>query len=650
MIQYLPAFGMCRHRVVIGARQIAVRQVKCGPAVRFVRVDNLLRDLGRHGFGCRLLDRCGHQVLCGGWRRCCWLAVNPIHCLFGIGEFFGGATEATVWSNYFPIDRVDPAWKSIPYGRPIQNARYYVLDPHLSPCPIGVPGDLFIGGDCLASGYANDLERTRERFVHDVFSVDSNAVMYKTGDRARFMPDGNIEFLGRSDNQVKVRGFRIELGEIESALRKHAAVQDVVVATRGERTDKELVAYLAVKEGTSSNISMLRRHLQNLIPEYMIPAQWMFLDRIPMTPNGKVDLKALPDPGNLRPELGEAYLAPRNDLEKVVTRIWCEILGLQTVGVQDRFFDLGGTSLKAVRAVTRIKEELGIEISALAIFETPTIAELVQTLKHNRIETIEAAARDHAAPERNVSPSRRRDVAIVGMAARFPGARNVQEFWVNLHEGRESFTELTEEELRQSGEDEALLRDPNYVRICATIQDVDKFDASFFGINPREAELMDPQHRAFLECAWSALEDAGYDPYTFEGSIGVFGGVARNAYFTSNVVAHPNYRKDSANYTLILGNDKDYPARGSPTSSISGGLRSAFRQLARHRGWRCTSHVRAWPRVTATWRSWEGAGSSCPRPGTSSWMGGRCLRTDTYGPSMRLLAAWCAGAASASWY
>jgi len=478
----------------------------------------------------------------------------------------GGATEATVWSNFYPIGVIQPQWKSIPYGKPIQNARYYVLDSHLSPCPIGVAGDLYIGGECLASGYANDPEKTHERFILDPFSRKPDALMYKTGDLARFMTDGNIEFLGRSDHQVKIRGFRIELGEIESALAKHAAVRNVVVTARGpSRTEKELVAYVSLREGTQVGVTALRQYLNDLLPEYMIPSSWVFLERLPLTANGKVDLKALPDPDNQRPGLDQAFVAPGDRLETTVSKIWCEVLGLQSVGVEDRFFDLGGTSLKAVQAVAAINDCLKTDIAALALFEAPTIAQFVKMLKRDHVERA-GRSQEEASIERGASEipsgpglaSSEGAFAIIGMSVRFPGAENIEQFWRNLRNGVESFASLSEQDLLQSGIDPSVFQNPEYVRVCATIENVEDFDAAFFGLTPREAELMDPQHRAFLECAWSVLEDAGYDPFSHEGPIGIFGGVARNAYFANNIAPHPNLLKDAAQYTFILGYDKDY--------------------------------------------------------------------------------------------
>src|SRR6185436_19594695 len=196
----------------------------------------------------------------------------------------GGATEATVWSNVFPIESVDPAWTSIPYGRPIANARYHVLDDRLTPCPVGVPGDLYIGGACLADGYAREPELTAHKFIPDPWGTAPGARLYRTGDRARYRPDGNLEFLGRRDHQVKIRGFRIELGEIEAALSALAGVREAVVVAREER----LVAYVA----GDADADALRQALRERLPDYMVPAAFVTLAALPLTPNGKVDRKA----------------------------------------------------------------------------------------------------------------------------------------------------------------------------------------------------------------------------------------------------------------------------------------------------------------------------------------------------------------------
>ncbi|HKH46811.1 MAG TPA: amino acid adenylation domain-containing protein, partial [Thermoanaerobaculia bacterium] len=297
----------------------------------------------------------------------------------------GGATEATVWSNVFPIERVDPAWTSIPYGRPIENARYHVLDAQLAPIPVGVPGDLYIGGDCLADGYAREPELTAGKFLPDPWSTTPGARLYRTGDRARYRPDGNLEFLGRLDHQVKIRGFRIELGEIEAALLALPGVREAVVVVRPNTSnDLRLVAYVT----GDAVVDTLRPALRERLPEPMVPSAFVALAALPLTPNGKVDRKALPDPEQQSAE--EGYLAPRTPVEEVLAGLWADLLGRERVGVADHFFELGGHSLLATQVISRLREAFGVEIPLRELFEAPTPADLAVRL--------EAARRSGAAP------------------------------------------------------------------------------------------------------------------------------------------------------------------------------------------------------------------------------------------------------------
>ncbi len=296
----------------------------------------------------------------------------------------GGATEATVWSNYYPIGKVEPHWKSIPYGKPIQNAQYYILDPYLNPCPIGVSGELHIGGECLASGYLNQPELTAHKFIPNCFSANPAARLYKTGDLARYLSDGNIEFLGRIDHQVKIRGFRIELGEIESVLAQHDAVQETfVIAREDEPGNKRLVAYVVVNGESAPTINELRRFLQEKLPEYMIPSAFVAIAYIPLTPNGKVDRRALPIPEQKRPELERAFVAPRNIIEIQLAQIWQNILGIQSVGVRDNFFELGGNSLLAVKLFTQIEKRFDQKLPLATLFQAATIEQLASILSQS---------------------------------------------------------------------------------------------------------------------------------------------------------------------------------------------------------------------------------------------------------------------------
>jgi amino acid adenylation domain-containing protein len=289
----------------------------------------------------------------------------------------GGATEATIWSNYYPVGKVDLQWPSIPYGKPTQNARYYVLDAFLNPCPVLVPGDLYIGGDCVCSGYANDPELTAEKFIPDLFSQEPGTRLYKTGDMARHKNDGNLEFLGRMDHQVKIRGYRIELGEIEVVLRQCPEVRDCVVTARNnEAGEKYLAAYIVPQEMQGVTSSRLRSYLLEQLPEYMVPSVFVEMDALPVSDNGKLDRKALPAPESRRMESEGRHCAPRTELERSMAELWSGVLGVNNVGIEDDFFDLGGHSLLATQLITRIREVFKVDLPLRKLFESPTILQM----------------------------------------------------------------------------------------------------------------------------------------------------------------------------------------------------------------------------------------------------------------------------------
>jgi amino acid adenylation domain-containing protein len=291
-----------------------------------------------------------------------------------------GPTEAAVDVTYWACQR-NSRLRTVPIGRPIANTQIHILDRHLQPMPIGVAGELHIGGIGLARGYHNRPDLTAEKFIPDPFRKEPGARLYKTGDLARFLPDGTIEYLGRLDNQVKIRGFRIELGEIESVLTGLPGVREAVVVAREDVPgDKRLVAYLTAQAGEPPKVSELRSLLQAKLPEYMVPSAFVTLDRFALTPNGKVDRKALPAPGLERPESGANYLAPDTPTERILADIWAKSLGLKKVGVHDNFFDLGGNSLLMGRVQVKICEALKTNISLVEMFRYPTIHSLAQHL------------------------------------------------------------------------------------------------------------------------------------------------------------------------------------------------------------------------------------------------------------------------------
>jgi aspartate racemase len=273
-----------------------------------------------------------------------------------------GPTENTVVTTWAPVT-TGTETASPPIGRPISNTQVYLLDSLLQPVPIGVPGELHIGGVGLARGYLNRPDLTAEKFIPNPFSEEPGERLYKTGDLARYLPDGDIEFLGRIDYQVKVSGFRIELGEIEVVLGQHPAVRErVVVAREDIPGDKRLVAYLVVNQQPAPSMSELRSFLKEKLPEYMVPSAFVILDAFQLTPNGKVDRQALPKPDGLHAEANESYVAPRTPMEKFIAEIWQEELGVDRVSVHDNFFDLGGHSLLSIKVISRIEKKIGQRI------------------------------------------------------------------------------------------------------------------------------------------------------------------------------------------------------------------------------------------------------------------------------------------------
>ncbi|MBI2525900.1 MAG: amino acid adenylation domain-containing protein [Candidatus Rokubacteria bacterium] len=291
-----------------------------------------------------------------------------------------GPTETTLYSTWWACQR-GGGLRTVPIGRPIANTQIYLLDRGLQPVPAGLPGEMYIGGAGLARGYLNRPELTAERFIPDPFSDDPEARLYRTGDLARYLPDGAVEFLGRTDHQVKIRGFRIELGEIEAALTQHPSVREAVVLAREDAPgDRRLVAYV-VGAGTSPVApAALRRFLEGTLPGHMVPPHIVTLDRLPLLPNGKVARQALPPPDEGALAADRGFLAPRTPVEDKVAAIWREILHLDRVGIHDNFFDCGGHSLGAIRLLSRVREAFGVDPGLRAIFEAPTVAGLAEEI------------------------------------------------------------------------------------------------------------------------------------------------------------------------------------------------------------------------------------------------------------------------------
>jgi amino acid adenylation domain-containing protein/thioester reductase-like protein len=297
----------------------------------------------------------------------------------------GGATEASIWSIFYNVEQIDPTWKSIPYGKPLANQQFFILDEQLQRVADGAIGELFIGGAGVARGYLNRPDLNATKFLPNPFSEQPNLI-YRTGDIGRYLPDGNIEFLGRVDHQVKIRGFRVEIGEIEFLLTEHPAVtQAIVVVREDELGGKRLAAYI-VPNATIQNLTQpitiraIRNSLKQKLPDYMIPSAFVLLEELPLTLNGKIDRRALPVPKWSQAEEGN-YVSPTTPTEIQLAQIWSQLLNTEQVGIHDNFFELGGHSLLSVQLLYQINESFQLEISLGHFLETPTIATLAQQIK-----------------------------------------------------------------------------------------------------------------------------------------------------------------------------------------------------------------------------------------------------------------------------
>ncbi|MEO1349489.1 MAG: amino acid adenylation domain-containing protein [Cyanobacteria bacterium J06635_15] len=336
-----------------------------------------------------------------------WLPLNLPEQIRGLCEdvqtvSLGGATEASIWSILYPIEQIEPTWKSIPYGRPMANQHIYVFDDALEPCPIWLPGQLYIGGIGLAKGYWEDKEKTNASFI---IHPQTQERLYRTGDLGRYLPDGNIEFIGREDFQVKVNGHRIELGEIESNLQQHPAVKEAIVAAVGEsRENKQLIAYIVPESGKNSNLfevesidsSEFRNFLKGKLPKYMVPFDFIALDSLPLTPNGKLDRSVLSSlKGRERAaQFKASYVCPQTKNEKLIVSIWEDVLQVDKIGIYDNFFEMGGDSLLATRVISQISKTFQIELPIADIFEAPTVFGLLEKIEkfYSKTRDLQAAS------------------------------------------------------------------------------------------------------------------------------------------------------------------------------------------------------------------------------------------------------------------
>ena len=497
--------------------------------------------------GLRQLFTGGEALSPGHVRR--MMAAEP-----GIALFNGyGPTECTTFAVTHAITGLDADARSVPIGRAIDRARLFIVDGKGAPVGNGEPGELWIAGSGVATGYFGRPDLTAERFVA---APDGNGMAYRSGDQVRIDAQGCIEFLGRIDQQIKVRGFRIELGEIEAVLGAVPCVRRAaVLAPETMHGERRLIAYLQANDGRTLDTHAVRAELSRLLPDYMVPLRYVVLDHFPTTANGKLDRRALPAPDRSRPELATSHVAPRDLRETAIAKAMGDLLDIDGIGRDDSFFDLGGSSLLAARLVTWLKHDgvLPASSSPSLVFAHPTPALLAG---HGESSPQPASPAAPPAASRQGSEP----IAIIAMAGRFPGASDVEALWAMLREGGEGITRFDQTTLDPSIP-ETLRNDPDYVAARGVIDGAEQFDATFFGIGAPEAEVMDPQQRIALELAWECMERGGYAPGdAADGAVGVFAGMYNASYFQKHVLQHPDRIARVGEFQAMLGNEKDYIA------------------------------------------------------------------------------------------
>ncbi|GAB2542667.1 hybrid non-ribosomal peptide synthetase/type I polyketide synthase [Spirosoma aerophilum] len=464
-----------------------------------------------------------------------------------------GITETTVHVTFQALEKEQLTSASSLIGKPIPTLTTYILNSDQHEVGAGEVGELYVGGAGLARGYLNQPELTASRFIRHPFSNEPDARLYRSGDLAQVLPDGNLVYLGRIDDQVKIRGYRIELGEIEHALQQYPGVKQAVVLAREVIDgDKRLVGYVVMDTDSFVRHELIS-FLQTRLPDYMVPAQLVPIDAIPLTSNGKVDRKALPVP-ELSELVSTPYSAPTNPTEEKLNAIWKQVLQLNRVGRQDNFFELGGNSLLAVKTIATLKQVYQYDLPVTKLYQFPTISALAGYLDGQKKQANQPQKKN-----RSTISETSGDIAVIGMAGRFPGADSVEELWSILKQGRETIRFFSEQELDKTLPT-ALTTDSAYVKARGILNGADQFDADFFGLNPRLAEVMDPQQRIFMEIAWEVLEKSGYSPQNYAGDIGVWAGCGNNTYYLNNVLRNEQVVSQIGSFQAMTVNEKDFIA------------------------------------------------------------------------------------------
>jgi amino acid adenylation domain-containing protein len=447
------------------------------------------------------------------------LTPNLADKLLACGEVYNiyGPTETTVYATLSVVR----SHESITIGKPIDNVTCYIVDPNMNPVPVGVLGELCVAGAGVSLGYLHDVELTEKSFIDNPFGPGK---LYKTGDLAIWNGDGEIVYRGRRDNQVKIRGQRVELAEIESRLLASADVSSAVVLLKEEGVNSHLLSFVVLERQLSDAGPHLKRYLSHFLPAHMIPRHIVLCEKFPLTPSGKVDRSQLlrQYEESLIPASTDALKLDNGQVVNQLVDMFVGVLGSDIESVQENIFELGINSLSLVQIQVEIENKFGIHLKITDFFKFPTISQLAgYILGMQNIPEV---------PRGSMKPEGSAEIAIIGYSGEFPGAKNIDEFWQNLVDNKETITHFTDDELRAWGEDVSLLAQSNYVTSRGVLINDSYFDANFFRVSPHEATLTDPQHRLMLEHAWSALEVAGYASDKYAGVVGVYAGSDDSGY------------------------------------------------------------------------------------------------------------------------
>lgn len=472
-----------------------------------------------------------------------------------------GPTENSTFCTTYTINQDFSRYSSVPIGRPYSNRVGLVLDKHLQLLPIGITGELFVSGTSLSKGYLKKPEITQEKFITNPYfneSGENYGKLYKTNDLVRWLPEGNLEYIGRNDFMVKLRGYRIELGEIETRMAELPQVSHSVVTMEKNDSLSYLVGYYVAPQPI--NESSFRRELAKTLPDYMIPNVFVYLQTLPVTTNGKLDRKALPKINYVKATSPQISSLGSHSVEQTIAEIWSKTLNVKQIDPSQSFFNLGGNSLAAMLVRSELEEAFSIKMNIVDLFQFPTINSLTDRVNSLRREA-GIVVEDEIFLEKGVSKLENNQpydepIAIIGMACRLPEINNPEEFWQLLYQGKTNLREFSEEELTAYYDRYADSQSQNDVNRGAVFKDPFLFDAGFFGYSVKDAEFIDPQHRQFLECAWEALEHSGNIPENYSGDIAVFASQGRNTYFNQHV--YPAVVNDPKLFQAILGNGNDF--------------------------------------------------------------------------------------------